>query len=948
MGFGAASAVLPVPTFADMSRQALRPSDVPRVVLPRQEGISLNVGWRFYPGDISAPPLRDLSSSYVAAKAGGSRGAAAVNFNDTDWRSVDLPHDWAIEAPPSPTENIAEGYRKRGFGWYRRAITIDPSMTGRYLEIQFGAIASNATVWFNGTPVAHNWSGYNGFKIDITALATFGDKPNILAVRVDAETAEGWWYEGAGIYRDVRLVSRPAVSIITDGVHADPRRQEDGRWRIPIEVSLYSIETAAAQVHIVADLLDETGAVVGSTTTSGQVQPLQTDVLSAEIANIQPKLWSVEAPNLYSVRVRVLRGGVAVDERMTSCGFRTIRFDSQSGFYLNDKPLKIKGVCLHQDHAGLGVAVPPAIVEWRIRQVKSMGANAIRCSHGAPDVSLLEACDRHGLMVMDENRNFNISPEYIEQLEWLVRRDRNRPSVVLWSVFNEEPLQGTTNGYEMVRRANAAVKALDDSRPVTAAMSAGLFTPVNVSQAVDVVGFNYQHASYDRFHAAHPDVPLLSSEDTSGFMTRGEWQTDKTKEIESSDDTRFAGWGLSQRDSWKAIESRPFMAGSFVWTGFDYHGEPTPFKWPANSSYFGILDLCGFRKSAFYIRRALWQKDIPVADILPHWNWAGQEGKPVNVMLATNVDRVELRCNGRLVGTGAPDPYEMITFEVPYEPGVLEAKGWKGDKVVASSKVETTGAPVCLRITADRPSLAGDGVDAQPLTIEVLDAKKRPVPTANIDIDLTIDGGRIIGVGNGDPTSIAPSKGNKVCLFNGLAQVIVQSVRGGAGRLTVSASGAGVQAASLALDISPAEIPESLPPSFEVRVTGWRQSPVLAERPSKIPDLADGDMNSWDPIIAGELPAAASASGYVILTAKASLTDAMVTSGAILHFGGIAGAGDVQVDAVVIGHKEKADLGPLNVPIPAGKRDIVIAVVLQTSLGQAVGLPKAVSIQKAG
>ena len=946
LGSGAGLIYLPAPSLARAVGRGGGAVPAASAAAFVREGVSLNAGWRFHQGDIVAPPLKEQSESYVAAKAGGARGAAAPSFNDQDWRVLDLPHDWAMETPPQQTENIAQGYRKRGYGWYRRGVILDSALQGRYLEIQFGAISTNATVWFNGTPVAHNWSGYNGFSIDISSMAVFGDKPNMLVVRVDAESAEGWWYEGAGIYRDVRLVDRAPVSIATDGVHADPRRDASGAWTVPVEVTAYSIEKGPVPVTIVAELIDAGGAVVATAQGGGIVGPLAHGRVSAVLSGFQPRLWSVETPTLYSVRTRLLRDGKTVDERTTPCGFRTIRFDGQRGFFLNDVPTKIKGVCLHPDHAGVGVAVPPALLEWRVRQVKAMGANAIRCSHGAPDVAFLDACDRLGIMVMDENRNFNVSPDYIEQLSWLVRRDRNRPSVVLWSVFNEEPYQGTPVGYEMVRRAVAMVKSLDDSRPVTAAMSAGMFTPVNVSQVVDVVGFNYQHVQYDRFHKANPDIPMMSSEDTSGFMTRGEWVNDKARKIVSSDDTQAAAWGLTQRASWKSIDTRPYLAGGFVWTGFDYHGEPTPYKWPANSSYFGILDLCGFPKSAYHIRRALWIKDQPVLKILPHWNWQGREGQPVKVMLATNLDQVELWLNGRKVGEGKPDPYEMIGFDVPWQAGVLEARGLRGGRVVLRDRVETTGAPVRLRLTADRAVLAGDGVDAQPITIEALDQRGRPVPTADLDITLTIGNGRIIGVGNGDPTSVAPSKGNRVKLFNGLAQAIIQTDRGSQGRLALSASAAGVRTGGIVVEVRPATQAESLPASGRQSVVNWRQSPVLRERPAAVPALADNDMNSWDAVIAGERPAAAASDGFVIISTR--IPRSAAPTGGALKFSGVGGAGYVVVDGVRRATKDAAAPGPIEAAIPAGSGDITVAVVLTATEGAAIGLTGPVFIEPAG
>lgn len=945
MGSGASIAILPCGALARPKvRNGTLSATAPAF---QKEGASLNVGWRFYQGDIATPPIKEQSAAYVAAKAGGARGAAAPSFNDTEWRTVDLPHDWAMETPPQQSENIAQGYRKRGYGWYRRSITLDPSLQGRYLEIQFGAVSTNASVWFNGTPVAHNWSGYNGFNIDITSMALFGEKPNVLVVRVDAESAEGWWYEGAGIYRDVMLVDRAPVSIMTDGVHADPRPADDGSWMIPVEATIYSIDKQPTSVTLTTELLDSDGTVLASARGDGTVLPLENGTITATLSGFEPRLWSVEQPNLYSVRTRLVRDGKTVDERTTPCGFRTIRFDAQRGFFLNGVQTKIKGVCLHQDHAGVGVAVPPALVEWRVRQIKAMGANAIRCSHGAPDVALLDACDRLGVLVMDENRNFNVSPEYVEQLSWLVRRDRNRPCVVLWSVFNEEPLQGTPVGYEMVRRAVATVKELDASRPVTAAMSAGMFTPMNVSQVVDVVGFNYQHGQYDRFHKEHPELPMMSSEDTSAFMTRGEWSKDKDRKIHPSDDSDHASWGLSQRDSWKAIDGRPFLAGGFVWTALDYHGEPTPEKWPANSSYFGIMDLCGFPKAAFYIRRALWIDDQPILHILPHWNWQGREGQPIKVMLATNLERVELVLNGKKIAEGVPDRYEMITLDVPYQPGTLEARGFRSGRVVARDSVQTTGAPIRLKLTAVSADIAGDGVDAQPIMVEALDQRGRPVPTADLDVTLAVTGGRIIGVGNGDPTSIAPSKGNRVKLFNGKAQAIVQSERGSSGQLSLTATAASVKAGGLVIKVRPAEQRQSFPPSMRQSVSAWRQSPLMSERPRTVPDLADNDMNSWDIIAAGERPAAASGSGFVILVSKLKLTGDMASRGAVLRFTGITGVGEVLLDGRSVARKAGAVAGPLTISLPTGSTDVTVAVVLQATAGDAIGLSGPVFIETA-
>jgi beta-galactosidase len=472
--------------------------------------------------------------------------------------------------------------------------------------------------------------------------------------------------------------------------------------------------------------------------------------------------------------------------------------------------VKIQGVCIHQDHAGLGVALPDSIIDYRLRRLKALGCNAIRSSHNAPTRELLDAADRLGFLVMDENRLFNTSPDYMRILEWMVRRDRNHPSVILWSVFNEEPLQGRREGYEMVRRMAAAVKRLDTTRPVTAAMNGGAFNKVNVSQAVDVVGFNYQIPTYDRFHAASPTKPITSSEDTSAVSTRGEYETDMNAHLLTSYDDVARPWGATHRAAWKAIATRPFMAGAFVWTGFDYRGEPQPFEWPTVSSSFGIMDLCGFEKASFYIHRAQWVKDRPVLHLIPHWNWAGREGRPIRVVAMSNAETVALILNGKLVGEQKVDPYEMNEWHVPYAPGRLEAVGKTAGKVVAHAVVETTGAPAALRLTPDRNGLAGDGRDAAPITVEALDARGRPVPTANLPVTFEIAGGRIIGTGNGDANSHEPEKAPARRLYNGLAQVIVQTEEGGSGLLTLRAQSPGLKPAEARIAVRADKGPPSV------------------------------------------------------------------------------------------------------------------------------------------
>lgn len=900
----------------------------------------LDQAWQFHQGDIPFPTIKGHGWTYGSAKAGQAQGAAAVNFDDSDWPLVNLPHDWAVDMPFDPEANPSQGYRQRGYAWYRRALRLDPADRGKYLELQFGAIATNATIWVNGSVAAHNWSGYNSINFDLTPTARFGDELNIIAIRVDAEKMEGWWYEGAGLYRHAWLIKRPPVHIRTDGVHADPRCDAAGRWTVPITASLASILKTEADVSLSAVLSDAQGREIARGAVQASVPALGGTEARLELAVPSPRLWSVDDPNLYTLRLSLARPSEAEDRRMLRIGFRTFRFDAEKGFFLNGQPLKIKGTCNHQDHAGVGVAVPDALWEWRIRRLKEMGSNAIRCSHNAPPVELLDACDRLGMLVMDENRNFNTSPEYIEQLRWLVRRDRNRPSIVMWSVFNEEPMQASEAGYEMVRRMASEVKALDPSRPVTAAMNAGLFTEKNVSQAVDLVGFNYQPGLYDRFHEAHPDVPITSSEDTSAFMTRGAFENDSANHVFASYDDNSSSWGNTHRDAWKAIATRPFVAGGFVWTGFDYRGEPTPYEWPSASSFFGIMDLCGFPKTAFWLHRAQWVDDRPLLDLAPHWNWAGREGQPITVMALTNVERVALFLNGKPLGEKAVDRFEMPRWSVPWAPGRLEAVGYRAGRQVARTVVETTGAPVALRLTPDRTVMAGDGEDAQPITVDAIDARGRHVPTTQFPVTFAISGGTIIGLGNGDPNSHEPEKGNVRKLFNGLAQVIIRADPGsGPLRLTAQAPGLSTGQVTIGrLTASPR--PQVLPTQSVQIIEGWRQSPASPDKPDPMRKPADSDMNSWLWLGTGQIEKAQGEGNWISLRATFVARRRVQANGGRLRFGGIIGRAEVWLDGRKAAVKPDFDEAPLELVVPAGSGEHVVTLLVESRPGQTAGLSR--------
>jgi beta-galactosidase len=911
---------------------------------------SLDEGWLFHAGDIPFPVISGHGASYSNAKAGRVGGAAAPGFDDSEWRRVDLPHDWAVEQPIVREANLSQGYRPRGIGWYRRYFRLDPGDKGKHIELQLDGIATYAAIYFNGTVVHRNWCGYTSAYIDLTSLVKFDDV-NTIAIRVDAESQEGWWYEGAGIYRHTWLVKRSPIHIATDGVYAVPVRQSDGTWNLPIEVTIDSSASTPdnadptateSDVGLSLELIGPSGRRVG-VSTSVTVRSLQSTVWKLDNWAIDhPVLWSPDHPALYTLRTTLYDNGKVLDTVDTRIGFRTLRFDPNLGFFLNDQPLKLQGTCNHMDHAGVGVAVPDSLWDFRIRKLKEMGSNAYRCSHNPPPREFLDACDRLGMLVMDENRNFNPTPEYLRQLQWMVRRDRNHPSVILWSVFNEEPMQGTEQGYEMVRRMSAAVRELDRTRPVTAAMSGGLSSPRNVSQAVDVVGINYQQVAYDSFHNAHPTIPLTSSEDTSAFMTRGEYFTDKSRNIIGSYDTEHAGWGATHRNGWKAIATRPFVAGGFCWTGFDYRGEPTPHSWPSASSFFGCMDTCGFPKVGFYIHQAQWLRNQPVLQLAPHhWTFPGMTGKTLKVLAITNAQSVSLSLNGKPLGSKPVDPFDFVTFDVPYEPGRLEAVAIRDGREVARQAIETTSAAASLALMPDRAQLAGDGCDAVPITVQALDDQGRPAATAGHLVRFTVEGpGEIIGVGNGDPNCHEPDKADSRSLFNGLAQVIVRARRGGTADIRLRAAADGLRPAETTIRVNPALAPPSVAPtSPSVNLVDARISPVLNARPDPAQPIPENDQNTWVRYRMGQVTTLEPGQ-HILIRIPFSPRKRVREHGGVLTLERVTGVAEVYLDGKRVNEKGEPNARNLQIPLPAGTGEHTLTLLLsvrQANGGVSVG-----------
>jgi beta-galactosidase len=465
---------------------------------------------------------------------------------------------------------------------------------------------------------------------------------------------------------------------------------------------------------------------------------------------------------------------------------------------LNGVSVKLKGTCNHQDHAGVGVAIPDRLHEYRLERLKGMGSNAYRTSHNPASPALLDACDRMGMLVMDETRRMSVDPEALSELERLVRRDRNRPSVIMWSIGNEEPQEGTERGARIAAVMKRLINKLDGSRPVTEAMDAAWGD--GVTRVLDVVGFNYRTNQMDPFHAKYPQIPVVATETGSTVTTRGVYVRDEKHQFADAYDHEAPWWASTAENWWPYVNARPYIAGGFVWTGFDYRGEPTPFpRWPSVASYFGLMDSCGFAKDEYYYYKAWWNAQ-PQAHLLPHWNWPGQEGKPIDVWCYANVDRVELFLNGQSLGAKDVIKDRHLAWPVNYAPGVLEARGFKGGRQVVVEKRETAGPPARIVLSADRTRLKADGADLAVVTIQILDRQGRPAPFANDAVKLDVGPvGKLIGMGNGDPTSHEPDKTDTRKAFSGLCMGIVQTRAGQTGRIAIQATAEGLEPAALLL-----------------------------------------------------------------------------------------------------------------------------------------------------
>ena len=845
-----------------------------------RERVSFNAGWRFQKDD---PPGAEGRLSYDKIKSrvtetGGEFVAAAAagkpmraddglgadvsytrrDFDDSAWRRLDLPHDWGVEGPfrqeyPGETGKLAWW----GVGWYRKHFDVPAADRGRRLYLDVDGAMSYATVWLNGRFVGGWPYGYSSFRLDLTPFVEYGAK-NVLAVRLDNPPDSSRWYPGGGIYRNVWLVKTGPVHVGHWGTYVTTPDVSAQAASVNVRVKLDNDSSAAEDVAIRTRVY-ELGAdgskaakpVAVSEPSRVSLAARSSSTGAASLRVVSPKLWSPQRPSLYAAVTTVEQGGKTVDSYETVFGIRTVRFDAARGLLLNGDPVEIKGVCNHHDLGALGAAFNRRALERQLEIMKEMGVNAVRTSHNPPAPEMLELADRMGLLVMDEafdawRRSKKKNDYHLLFDDWhekdlraLVRRDRNHPSVILWSTGNEIGEQRNAAGHKVSEELARIVREEDPTRPVTAGANYTEAGYNGFQKTVDVFGYNYKPEEYGKFREKNPQTPLYASETASTVSSRGEYffpvVEDKLKGRAdfqvSSYDLYAPPWATPPDREFKGQDEFPFNAGEFVWTGFDYLGEPTPYnddvtnllnfsdssaqarmaeelkalgkiRVPSRSSYFGIVDLAGFRKDRFYIYQARWRPELPMAHILPHWSWPGREGQLTPVHVYTSGDEAELFLNGRSLGRkkrGA-DEYRLRWDDVKYEPGELRVVAYRQGRRWAVDSVRTTGKAERLTLKADRAVIEADGSDLSFVTVSVADRAGLVVPRAKNRIHFELDGpGEIVAVDNGDATGHESFQSKERAAYNGLCLVVVRSKAGAPGGIKLRASSEGLKSGDVTI-----------------------------------------------------------------------------------------------------------------------------------------------------
>jgi beta-galactosidase len=753
-----------------------------------------------------------------------------VSLDDSKWRKLNLPHDWSIEGefskdnPATPEGGALPG----GIGWYRKTFTIPASSKGKQVYIAFDGVYQKSTVWVNGHELGFRPNGYISFRYDMTPYLNFGGN-NTIAVKADNSVQpNSRWYSGSGIYRNVWLVTTNRVAIDQWGTYVTTPKVSSQSASINLKVSIKKVEKDRNEITLLSTVYDAAGKVV-ATKSSTNIRVEAEGVVNQDFNVANPVLWSVDKPYLYKIVSKLLLNNIAVDEYTTPLGIRYFNFDADKGFSLNGKPMKILGVCDHHDLGALGAAVNYRALQRQLEILKEMGCNGIRTSHNPPTPELLDLCDKMGFIVMDEAfdcwEKGKVKYDYhLYFKEWAKRdledqilRDRNHPSVMIWSIGNEIPQQGDTSALRIAPALAAIVHSLDKTRPITTANDRpDTRNQIIKSGAIDLIGYNYHEFDYAKFHDRYPGKKFIATETTSGLETRGfyqmpsdsifKWPTKDKKGMNedhtvSAYDNVAPPWGSTHEQTWKVMKKYDFLSGMFIWTGFDYLGEPTPYSWPSRSSYFGIVDLAGFPKDVYYMYQSEWTNKT-VLHIFPHWNW--EPGKTVDVWAYyNNADEVELFLNGKSVGVKKKTGDDLhVMWRLKYEPGILKVISRKDGKVVLTREIKTAGAPAKIELTADRKTIKADGNDLSFITARILDKDGNVVPDADNTISFTINGEAVItATDNGNPVSHESFQTHDRKAFHGLALAIVQSKQQ-IGSAVLTATSAGLPTVNLQVTIA--------------------------------------------------------------------------------------------------------------------------------------------------
>ena len=740
--------------------------------------------------------------------------AEQVTFPDQKWRQLNLPHDWSIEGsfrPDNPSGHQG-GLLPGGIGWYRKNFDLTGVKEKKYFIVMDGAF-KNSTVYINGNPLGTRPYGYATFQYDMTPFIQEGN--NVVAVKIDnSKQPDSRWYTGAGIYRHVWLITTAPVYVSQWGTFVTTPKVSAKEATVNVVTTIANEGKEKSNLKMVSTIVNNTGSVVASVTQNGKSTPGSKITVNTNLKVSSPNLWDVEHPNLYKLITKVYQEKELKDTYTTTFGIRTIVFRADSGFFLNGKNVKILGVCNHHDLGSLGAAINDRALQRQLELLKSMGCNGIRCSHNLMAPELFELCDKMGFLVMDETFDCwyigkdaapfgfqNYFKDWHErEITDMVLRDRNHPSVVMWSIGNEIKEQwfpGSTNGGEIARELVGIIKKYDTTRPTTSAFNFSRDAEKKgMTAAVDVVGFNYTIDAYDEFKKKHPDWAYIASETASQFDSRGVYHFTLDTLVKTFSDFQTsafddAGGGTTHQEAWRAVKNRPFISGTFIWTGFDYLGEPSPYEKSAVSSYYGVFDLCGFPKDSYYFYKSQWTKD-PMVHLLPHWNW--KSGQMIDVIAYTNCDEVRLFLNNQPLETkNFKDVTKLLLrWKVPFMAGTLKAEGYKNGQLVATDFVKTAGDAAKIELLADRSNIYADGKDLSFITVKITDENKTMVPDADNLIHFEIEGeGKIVGVGNGNAISQEPAKGHERRAFSGMCQVIIQST-GKKGNILLRASSLGL------------------------------------------------------------------------------------------------------------------------------------------------------------